>query len=107
MRVLLFSACMLLPLPLPALSSDLLGDVKIDLGRIAEDVRVKDPAISRDVYNLSAKIERVELSQSIQRDALSQRIYALERQVDTLKEIISKYEKLVAELESKIPKVAQ
>lgn len=105
MRVLLFSACMLLPLP--ALSSGLLGDVKIDLGRIAEDVRVTDPAISRDVYNVSAKIQRVELIQSIQRDALSQRIYALEQQVDSLKEIISKYEKLVAELESKIPKVAQ
>lgn len=103
MRAILFSACVLLPTT--AMSGGLLGDVTSDLGRIANDVRITDPAISQEVYSASVKIERAALVQAIQEDALSKRIYALEQQVAKQQEIITKYERLVAELESKIPKV--
>lgn len=103
MRALIFTAFALLPVQ--AISGGILGDVTSDLGRIADDVRLTNPAISKEVYSASAKIERAALVQAIQEDALSKRIYALEQQVAMQQKIISKYEKLVAELESKIPKV--
>ncbi|WP_055137070.1 hypothetical protein [Pseudomonas corrugata] len=103
MRAILFSMCILLPTT--AMSGGLLGDATSDLGRIANDVKATDPAISQEVYGVSLKIERAALVQALQEDALSKRIYALEQQVAKQQEIISKYELLVAELESKIPKV--
>ncbi|NBF06516.1 hypothetical protein GV819_30000 [Pseudomonas sp. Fl5BN2] len=105
MRAILFSVCVLLPTQ--AMSAGLLGDITSELGRIADDVKITNPAISQEVYGASVKIERAALVQAIQEDALSKRIYALEKQVAKQQEIISKYERLVAELESKIPKVMQ
>lgn len=105
MRALLFSACMLLPLS--AVSGDRLGDVTSDLGRIADNVRIIDPAISLEVYNASLKIDRIAINQAIQEDVQSKRIIELEQKVGKLQEIISKYKELVVELEAKIPKVAQ
>lgn len=91
-------------LPLMARSEGLLTDAVSDLGKIADDDSISR-VVSDDVYRASEKIQRAALAQSLQVDALTQRIFSLERTVSEQQEIIKRYEKVVAELEIKIGQV--
>jgi hypothetical protein len=91
----------LLLIPLPALSGGLLGDAVNDLGKIANNKSLSQ-AVTYDVNQASLKIERAALVQALQEDALSKRIVELENTVRKQQEIIARYEKVVAELETKL-----
>ena len=99
MRLVLLALILLIPFP--ALSGGLIGDAVKDLGKIANDKSLSR-AVTDDVYRASAKIERAAFVQALQEDALSKRIVELESTVRKQQEIIARYERVVAELETKL-----
>lgn len=94
----------MLTLSFPVYSGGLLGDAAIDLKSISSDTYKFDPKLSKQVMLANDKIERAAIAQALQEDSLTKKIKELEQKIETQDKIISNYEKLVAELESKIPK---
>ena len=85
-------------LPLHALAGGLIGDITRDIDRVSKQVD-RPNAIVLD--SAVRKIERVEIAQTLQVDALVKRVVELEATVRKQQALLSQYQQVVLELQAK------
>lgn len=87
-----------LVVPMFAHAGGLLGDITRDIDRVSKQV---DSGSARALDSAARKIERAELAQSLQVDALVKRVVELEQTVRKQQELLTQYQKVVSELQAK------
>jgi hypothetical protein len=85
-------------LSIHASAGGLLGDITSELGRVSKQV---DRANASVLDSAVRKIERAELAQNLQVDALVKRVVELEETVRKQQDLLSQYQKVVLELQAK------